>query len=160
MARAEGKKGELYMTPEVTLLDTRAMEWEEWSGLEGAKVKILSRFDGGAPRVFLLWLPPDVQSGPYRHYHDTVTEYHFILEGEQPTWMYDNPSQGVGEGHQFDLKAGYYLERTPGSAGLHGREPSKTSPTGIVYLIWRDAPGNFLHEPNAEEVNIEVPYPS
>jgi hypothetical protein len=160
VATAQGIKGELYMTEEVTLLDTRAMEWEEWDGLKGSKIKVLSRFEGGEPKVFLLWLAPDVQSGPSRHWHDNVTEYHFILEGEQPTWMYESPDQGVGEGHNFILKEGYYLERTPGPAGIHGREPSKTSPTGIVYLIWRDGTGNFKHEPNAAEVCIDVPYPS
>ena len=112
----------------------------------------------GEPSVFLLWSPPGARpfAGPHRHYHKSVAEYHFILEGETPTWVYDSAEQQRGD--FFNLREGFYLERQPGPNGLHGREGEQTSPTGCMMLVWRDVTGNFIHEPDAAEETIEVPY--
>src|SRR5262249_23239009 len=52
------RSGVVIDRPDLTILDTRQMEWEEFSGLEGARIKVLSRDDDGEPSVFLVWLPP------------------------------------------------------------------------------------------------------
>jgi hypothetical protein len=151
--------GKLYTRNKTTLLDTREMPWEDDPEL--GKVKILERFESGEPSVFLLWLPVGARRDdlPHRHYHKSVSEYHFVLEGEQPTWVYDSPDQGEGEGHAFVLRPGFYLGREPGPEGIHGREPSAASATGCVMLIWRNGVGNFVREATADEETIEVPYP-
>ena len=41
-----------------TFLDTREMEWEEYPGKDGTKMKVLARFPNGEPSVFLVWTPP------------------------------------------------------------------------------------------------------
>src|SRR5579884_3178759 len=117
------RSGELYNRNRTRLLDTREMAWTDDPQL--GKVKILARFESGEPSVFLLWLAPGgrLESLPHRHYHRTVGEYHFVLEGEQPTWIYDNAEQGEGEGHRFLLRPGCFLGRDPGPEGIHGREP-------------------------------------
>lgn len=151
--------GQRYVTAETTLLDTREMEWEDEPEL--GRIKVLSRFPTGEPSVFLLWLPPgDGADRPsHRHYHRTVDEYHFVIEGEQPTWVYDSADEGEGEGKEFLLREGSYLARTAGPAGLHGRERSATSKTGCVMLVWRTGVGNFVREATADRETIEVPYP-
>lgn len=155
------QKGALYRNQTTTLLNTREMEWEDDPAL--GKVKVLSRFATGEPSVFLLWQPPGGTRGqgelPHRHYHETVDEYHYVLEGEQPTWIYDCPEQAEGEGHGFLLREGYYLARVAGPGGLHGRERSATSETGCVMLIWRTGVGNMVREGAAARETIEVPYP-
>ena len=157
MTTSQPDKGEVYRRSNVITLDTREMEWEEFPGLSGARMKVLSRFESGEPSVFLVWNPPGrlLDDLPHRHYHSTVHEFHFFLEGEFPIWEYESPEDGDGE--LVMLKGGYYLERLPGS--IHGIEAEPTSPVGSMVLIWRTATGNFVDEPNAKEESIEVPYP-
>ena len=159
MSAAPHRPGELYVRNRTRLLDTREMEWED--DPEIGRIKVLARFDGGEPSIFLLWLPPDARADdlPHRHYHRSVAEHHFVLEGEQPTWIYDDAGQGEGDGHAFLLRAGHYLGREPGPDGIHGREPSAASLTGCVMLVWRSGPGNFIREPRAGEETVDVPYP-
>jgi len=135
------------------------MEWEDDPQI--GRIKILARFETGEPSVFLLWLPPGakVDERAHRHYHRTVAEHHFVLEGEQPTWIYDEPAQGEGEGHAFLLRPGQYLGREPGPEGIHGREPAATSITGCTMLVWRSGPGNFVREASAAGETVDVPYP-
>jgi hypothetical protein len=154
-----GQNGELYARNKTRLIDTRISDWEDDPVL--GKVKVLARFATGEPSAFLLWLPPGGQPDalPHRHYHATVAEHHFVLEGEQPTWIYDSADQGETEGHCFVLRPGHYLGREPGPEGLHGREPHAVSTTGCVMLVWRSGVGNFIREPSAAGETIEVPYP-
>lgn len=150
--------GELYVRNKTTLLDTGRMEWEDHPEL--GKVKILARFESGEPSAFLLLVPEGARSSPgaHRHYHRTVGEYHFILDGERQTWVYDSPEQREGEGHEFILRPGYFLGREPGPEGIHGHESAATPCTGCVMLIWRTGVGNFVREPAAAGETIEVPY--
>lgn len=157
MSSTQQGQGEVYVNSVTRLLDTRHMEWEDW--FQGTKVKVLDRFDGGEPSVYLLWLPPGTSQEPHRHFHERAGEFHFVLEGQQPTWVYDSADQGVGEGHNIVLREGYYLGRHPGSEGIHGRETTAGSPTGCVMLCWRTSTGTMLAEPNASEETTVVPYP-
>ena len=81
------------------------------------------------------------------------------MRASSQPWIDDTPDQGAGQGHNFVLRPGYYLGREPGPEGIHGREPSATSATGCVMLIWRTGVGNFVRETSAADETIEVPYP-
>lgn len=152
--------GVIYDRPDLTLLDTREMEWEEFSGLKGCKVKVLSRFPDGHAMIFLVWMPPGspipVEHLPHRHVHKTTSEFAFVLSGELPHWEYESAEQKHGELVIF--KEGFFMHRKPGS--LHGLEPGPESQTGCLILFWRDAVGNWLDDPNAAEESPEVPYPA
>jgi quercetin dioxygenase-like cupin family protein len=142
---------------DLLLLDTREMPWEDFDGLAGAKVKVLSRDERGNAMVMLVWLPPGELPGvalPHRHYHRTITESTFLLSGELPHWEYESAEQDHGEMVRF--REGYFMERRPGS--IHGLEPGTTSATGCVVLMWRDGVGNWLSEPEAGVETVDVPY--
>ncbi len=57
MATTQGN-GVIYDRPDATLLDTRELQWEEFPGLKGCKLKTLSRFPDGHAQVFLVGMPP------------------------------------------------------------------------------------------------------
>ena len=151
------RRGVVIDRPDLTILDTREMEWEEFAGLKGARIKVLSRDEEGEPSVFLVWLPPGrlISDLPHRHYHRTIREYGFTLAGELPHWEYENAEQR--EGDLVVFQEGYYMDRAPGS--LHGLEPGPTSPIGCVVLMWRTGRGTWVDEPAFGEETVEVPYP-
>jgi hypothetical protein len=145
--------------PDLRLLDTREMPWEDFDGWKGAKVKVLSRDASERAMVMLVWMPPGPRrQGRHRHYHRTVRENGFILAGELPHWEYADASQARGEVVMF--REGFYMDRPPGGPGLHGSEPGgPVSETGCLLLTWRDGVGNWLNEPEATSETVEVPYP-
>lgn len=145
--------------PDLTLLDTRQMPWESFDGLPNGKVKVLSRSEDGTPIVMMVWLPPGEIEGlelPHRHYHRTIREFSFMLEGELPHWEYRNAEQQ--EGDLVVVRRGFFMERSPGS--IHGLEVGPSSPTGCVLLCWRDKPGNWISEPEFAQETVDVPYES
>src|SRR5262249_13102226 len=94
----------------VTLVDTRAMRWEPVHGMPGAMIKTMVRGPAGEPLVYITWAPPRLGGGESeRHFHRTVREYHFVLEGEVPIWEYDSPEQQHGDFVLF--REGYYMDR-------------------------------------------------
>jgi hypothetical protein len=153
--------GLVYQNAACTILDTREMEWEEW-GPGGSSAKVLSRFDNGEPSVFL-WRSTAGRAtpAPYRHYHKTVRETHFWLDGEFPLFEYESPDEA--RGRQFTMRAGWYLDRLPGIEGIHGiyegEETKVESAVGSTVLIWRDGVGNFITEENAHDESPEVRFP-
>ena len=158
MASKAEKPGVVLEKRAATFLDTREMEWEDFPGKAGAKMKVLSRFENGEPSVFLVWTPPGLGSGDaHRHYHRTVHEFHFFLEGDFPIWEYDSPDQA--EGQHIVIKPGFYLERRPGEDGIHGMEGGPTSETGCLMLQWRTGTGNWTEEADYHEESVDVPYP-
>ena len=152
--------GTVFENEIVTILDTREMDWEEFPGLEGGRMKVLSRDESGEPAVMLLWFPPDVSDNlpelPYRHYHATGREHFFFLSGEFPHWEY--PSAEAREGQLVLFREGYYLDRRPGPGGMHGLEAEPTSRIGCLALHWRTGTGNISGEQNFEQESIEVPF--
>ena len=154
---ARPREDRLIERPDLTLLDTREMPWEPFSGLAGGKVKILSRDQEGNATVMLVWLPPGELPGvalPHRHYHRTIREFSYVLSGELPHWEYADAEQQQGDIVVF--REGFFMERLPGS--IHGLEPGPTSEAGCLLLMWRDGVGNWLDEPQAAEETIDVPY--
>jgi hypothetical protein len=155
--------GIVYRRPSVTVFNTFEMGWEEYPGLDGTKIKVLERFPDGEPSVMLRWrqpgalLPPDRL--PYRHYHATVRECMFVLQGEIPHWDYRSADDAEGEGKLIRFKEGYFMDRRPGPGAIHGIEAGPVSDTGSLVLFWRTGTGNFVNEPNFKQESIEVPYP-
>jgi len=154
----DGAAGVVLDRPDVTILDTREMPWEEFSGLAGARVKMLTRDGDGNGLVWLIWLPGDIPSvgRPHRHYHRSIHEFSYMISGELPHWEYRNAEQQQGD--LVVVRSGYFMERQPGS--VHGLEEGPSSAIGCVLLQWRDGVGNYLHEPEAEQETIDVPYAS
>jgi len=142
---------------DLLLLDSREMQWEDFDGLVGAKVKVLSRDERGNAGVMIVWMPPGELPGvalPHRHYHRTITEFTYVLSGDLPHWEYADADQQRGELAHF--REGFFMERRPGS--IHGLEAGLTSATGCVLLMWRDGVGNWLNEPEAAEETVDVAY--
>lgn len=138
-------------------LDTRAMTWEDFPGLAGTKVKVLSRDSDGTPMVFLQWMPPGELPAvalPHRHYHRTVREYAYVLWGELPHWEYSSADQQRGDLVIF--REGFFMDRRPGS--IHGLEPDRASKIGCVLLMWRDGTGTMINESDFAGETVDVPY--
>ena len=141
--------------PALQVLDSLAMEWESFPGLKGSSFKALALFESGEPYVALMWIQPGpfLARYPYRHYHSSLRECMFVLEGEFPRWEYEDAEDQ--EGQFVWWRRGFYMDRPPGS--LHGG-PAKYSPVGVVTLFWRSHPGNWVNEPSAADENVEVPF--
>jgi hypothetical protein len=142
----------------VRWIDTRAMEWEEfWNGESGHYRKILRRDDEGNPIVFLHYLPPGSMPAselPYRHYHRTVREFGFVLEGELPGAEYESAEQLNGT--LLQKKKGWFIERQPGS--IHGVEAGQTTNTGCLLFCWVDGPGSWIGDENFSDETVHVAY--
>ncbi len=145
--------GLVYATELVTLLDTRDGEWklpaegQPFHGT-GVKVQVLARDADGHALVQLLWVPPGTASfSPgelrERHYHTTVREFVFTLEGELPFREYEDP---YGDGQLMVYKKGYFLDRRPGPASGHGMDYEHVSPTGCLMLEVRTGPHSQMAE--------------
>ena len=126
-------------------LDTREMAWEDFDGLAGTRIKVLSADERGNPMVFLQWIPPGGFPSvelPHRHYHSTVREFAYVLDGDLPHWEY---ASADGPGEMVVYKQGFFMNRLPGS--IHGLEPGPTSQVGCTVLFWRDGVGTMVDEP-------------
>lgn len=157
----EPERGTVYRTDKIAVLDTREMPWEEYPGLPGAKMKILSRFANGEPEAFLIYMKPGVQVDPsmlpFRHYHARAREISFTLQGELPHWDYRSEDENVGEGELINFVQGYFMDRRPGS--IHGLEEGVTTPVGKLTFFIRSNTGTFVAEPNYHEESVDVPWP-
>ena len=153
-----------YQTDSVTIYDTLAMQWhvpgpgEPFHGT-GAKVKVLARSDEGWPMVQALWFPPGSTTmghggRPERHYHRTVHEWVFTLDGEMAVREYGHDE--VGPGERIDFRAGVFLDRRPGPGAFHGVDKSMPSPVGFHCLEWRTGPGSAAGEAGTHEENVVV----
>lgn len=137
---------------DLTILDTRAMPWEQHPAFTSARIKVLERDPSGVPSVMIGWLPADLQVAPNRHYHRTVLERGFVLEGLWPHREYEDLADDVGEAVAF--VKGFFYERQPGS--VHGLDPRPQGPgIGMVILEWRTGPGNYP-EPGAEDETVRL----
>lgn len=156
--------GIVYQTPSVTIFDTLAMPWhvpgpgEPFHG-SGAKVKVLARADEGHPIVQALWFPPGSDSmghggRPERHYHKSVHEWVYTLDGEAAIREYGYDETGPGE--RVDFRTGVFLERKPGPGAFHGIDSSAPSPVGFHCLEWRIGSGSAAGEAGSEQENVVV----
>jgi hypothetical protein len=136
---ASPQLGVVAALPNVTILDSREMEWTEHESMAGVRTKVLSRDAHGDPAVSLLWYPPGSPGGDVksiRRRHRTVRERIYVLSGDFPTWEYDDADS---PGSLFELKPDYFVDRLPGA--VHGYEPGPVSQVGCVLLVIQDGPG-------------------
>lgn len=157
-ATVPSEAGVVYESASTTIIDTREMPWvdplpgEALHGLPGAKAKVFSRFANGEPRVQFMFVPPALTSyisldgEPERHYHRTVRECVYLLDGELQFREYQDPAQT--EGVPVRYQPGYLLDRRPGSTGTHGVDGRNPSMVGSVSLTWVDAPGANVAGPD------------
>lgn len=156
--------GIAYRTPSVTIYDTLAMQWhvpgpgEPFHGT-GAKVKVLARDEEGHVLAQSLWFPPGSDSmghggRPERHYHKTVHEWVYVLDGEAAIREYGHDESGPGV--RVDFRAGVFLEREPGPGAFHGVDASAPSPVGFHCLEWRIGRGSAAGEAGTGEENVVV----
>ena len=136
------------------LIDTRAMPWEPLQGIAGAQMQALTRSpEGWTECVILHMLPRALGGEPHRHYHSTVHEFGYALDGELPMREYASVADDIGQRVLF--REGYFMDRRPGS--IHGIDTSRVSPTGYTFLEWRNGPGTYLREPGMERETIVMP---
>ena len=149
--------------PDLTLLDTRALEWIEPPPGEmfhgtGAKFRALSRHPDGWVRVYQVYVPPGTKGighggKPDRHYHRTVHEWGYVLFGELALIEYDGLDDLVGQTVVY--REGFFFDRSPGSVfGLH---PELVSPTGVMIIEWRTGPGSSAQEAGSEHETVSIP---
>jgi hypothetical protein len=137
--------------PDLKLVDTREMPWEDHEGIPQAKQKVLAWDDEGHPAVQFTWMNPGRDKAPpKRHYHSTVHEHGFALFGELPMREYESLEDERGRPVLF--KRGYYMDRLPGS--IHGIDPDLSPDIGFVMLDWRDGPGTYLQEEAAKRESV------
>ena len=155
----------LLQNDKARIVDTRLMEWadplpqEPLHGVPGAKVKVLARADEGHPIVQSLWFPPGSDSmghggRPERHFHTTVDEWVFVLDGELAVREYGHDESGPGE--RVDFRAGVFLERKHGAGAFHGVDASAPSPVGFHCLEWRIGSGSAAGEDGSDQENVVV----
>ena len=153
--------GVVFSSDLVSILDTRELPWcipaegEPFHGT-GVKVKVLARDDEGSPLVQLLWIPPGTPSfSPggvrERHYHKTVREYVFTLEGELPFREYRELD---GDGELVVYKQGYFLDRRPGPGSGHGMDTEHASPAGCLMLEVRTGSRSQMAERGSEHETV------
>jgi hypothetical protein len=160
--RSPQRKGTIIEWPQLTIFDTREMEWEpvhEWGNLPDLKSavrKVLVRDEAGYPFVMLNYFPAgfNLPNLPYRHYHSTAGELGYRLWGNLPHWEYENAAQQHGTLNSG--RAGFFMHRLPGS--IHGLEPGPLSRTGSCSLSWRTGRGTNIGEPEFEQETVHVPY--
>lgn len=107
--------------PDLRIVDTREMEWEDSDYLPGALKKRAAIDDEGEGIVLMRWLPAGkgpVRPSPSQGYH-LAREFYLTIGGECPHWDFE-----PGEHDELVIfREGYYLDRQPGSVHGAGGEP-------------------------------------
>ncbi|WP_174279505.1 hypothetical protein [Sphingomonas bacterium] len=149
------------------LLDTSAMPVADVADHPGARVQTLLRDEDFPGAVEITFGPSGftgrvrelLSHGPHRHYHRSVNERHYVLEGDYPIYHWKDPS---GEGSLTRLQRHHYLENPPMT--LHGITADTLPELGWKHLRWSDGLGTDIYEPGAAEETLEVgftqPYPA
>ncbi len=124
-----------------TILDTRQMHWQPHFGIPGAFAKVLSTDTGGAPLVFLSFLPEDFDASvlPARQAARSADQRTLVLDGELASVEY-GPQGPV----PISATAGYWLHHPAGAEfGVPG---AWQPPAGTLLLTYRSAPGTLPAE--------------
>jgi uncharacterized cupin superfamily protein len=156
--------GDVYRSSAVSIVDTRLVPWEvPGPGAPfyntGVLVKVLTRHETGFVDAQALWVPHGSDSmghggRPERHYHRTVHEWVFTLDGEAAIREYGYDETGPGV--RVEFRAGVFLDRRPGPGAFHGVDAAKPSPVGFHCLEWRDRPGSAAGEVGTTEENVVI----
>ncbi|WP_174278225.1 hypothetical protein [Sphingomonas bacterium] len=148
------------------LLDTSTMPVTDVADHPGARVQTLLRDEDYPGAVEINFGPSGFTDrirellghGPHRHYHRSVNERHYVLEGDYPIFHWKDPAN---EGALTRLHRHHYLENPPMT--LHGITGDTVPELGWKHLRWSDGLGTDIYEPGAAEETLEVafsrPYP-
>lgn len=145
------------------VLDTREEPWvdppegEAFAGTN-VKVKVLTREPAGWPSAQLLWVPPGLDSinphhKPERHYHRTVREWVYVLDGELPYREY--ASIDDREGMPVLYRPGFFLDRQPGRTSVHGMDAGKGRVHAVCIEV-REGPGTAPGERGNHDQNVSI----
>ena len=139
MSAAVPRPGVLRETPEVTIFDTRELEWEPAPEFGPGAVRKPLGGEGDEPRACLLFLPPGFPAAgqAVRSAPATADELVYTLAGELSTREFDGP--GDQRGSLVRHRPGVAVQRRPGTASAPAGEP--VSHTGWIGLVVRDGPG-------------------
>lgn len=141
-------------------LDTTTMPFEESAANPGAKYQVLLQDEATGSTVQMSYGPagfsPKVvevlSQGPHRHYHNSITERHYILGGDYPVWHWSNEHD---EGKLTILRRHTFLENPPKT--LHGIRPETKPEIATQMLVWNTGSGTNIFDKAAEKETIEVP---
>lgn len=141
-------------------VDTTTTPLDESAVNPGAKYQVLWRDQATGSTVQMSYGPagfsPKVvevlSHGPHRHYHNSVTERHYVLAGDYPVWHWSNERD---EGKLSILRRHTYLENPPKT--LHGIRPETTPEIATQMLVWNNGSGTNIFDKEAEKETIEVP---
>jgi hypothetical protein len=132
MTETSARPGVVVDRPDLTILDTRDMPWEntDWF-MPGSLRKVLSCDDTGEPVILARWLAARDSApttAPSFGFH-LAPEYYFCVSGEsvQLEWEPDVFEEAI------TFRDGFWLDRKAGS--LHAGGPT-TSPTGATWISW------------------------
>jgi hypothetical protein len=143
-------------------LDTREMEWEEYDNREsGHYRKTLIRGPHGEYALFIHFLRPHfnmIEDLPAAHYHATLGEFGYVLEGEMFNTEWQSPDEA--DKHHLWKPKDYFMERAIGS--IHGVDVGQDAHRGCTLLQWNTGGfeggiGNWIGDPNYEEASVTVP---
>lgn len=140
-------------------MDTDRMALEPAPGHPGAFRQMLLFDDDAGSFVQITYGPPGfteklrdlVSTGPHRHYHKTVVERHYVLDGDYPVWHWVRPDTA---GTLSRVVRHDYLENRP--LTLHGITADATSERGWKILQWANGSGTEIYEPGADIETVEV----
>lgn len=139
---AASSSATVFDSPTTTILDTRAIDWEESDYVPGALRRVLARDTDGDPIVLQRWMPPsrkaidEVLPGAYH----LAREAYFCLGGER-----HNNQKELGRPGEFVdpviYREGYWLDRQPGS--VHGGPPTPIMAVGVWWIGWMAVSDDF-----------------
>lgn len=151
MIYAQGTSGVLLDRPDVTILDTRELEWESigWF-LPHAQRRILSRDEDGDPIIVSRWYPSDMPEFPIEMSYHLADEYYMCLAGELPLWESE-----LGEPDELVIfREGYWMHRLPGCVHGHG---IPSLPVGVKSIAWMMDGAPYVGVNESRGLTIEVP---
>lgn len=136
--------------PDLTILDTRQMEWERHPYVSDTVMKALSVDDDGDSFVTVLNYPeadPRAAAQRQKIFHATAREFIYVTSGRMfPHWEYE-PDQLV------TFEEGFYLDREPRTP--HGSDAA-ASPVRVEVLAWHIDRGDFVSQQRARVETVEL----
>jgi hypothetical protein len=124
--------GRVLDRPDVRIVSTREMTWEDIPEAPGARVKLLSVDQAGLPSARIVFLPPGEQAVPGLPTGPEDHELAYVIEGDLHVAGADGPEL---------RRAGWFMHRAPGAP--EGIVPAASSEVGAVVLQWRMGPTTF-----------------
>lgn len=141
-------------------IDTAQMPWEPLAFIPGFQRKLLREDPCTHATVQLQHTPAGfsrpiaerLAAGAIRHYHRTVTERHYFLDGDFPCVEWRDLADVTGQ--LVTYRRDMFLDRPPNS--LHGLTAGTPSSSGSQFLVWNTGAGTAMWEPEAATETVEL----